>query len=346
MRRTVMLLLSSLILCITSCSYNPNFEADVSGLGDLAGQRPPVPATPDAASLPKLDDPGARPAYRIGPLDQITVIVWGRPDLGSQVPADREGQRKITTVAADGTVALPFIDRLAVAGLTAAEASQLIQDTYARSVTTPQVETEVVAFRSQSVMVEGEVERPGMVYIADNIMTVGEALASAGGTTGEADTRNGVLIRDGGAYHVDGWNSRRGANEALNVLLERGDKIYFPSNNERVFYVLGDVLRQGAYPIPDRGITLLEGLAAAGGPNLDSAKLQPITLIRMNGDESTVYEFRLGQAVASGDVALFPGDRLYVSRTRLWYWGNVWRQMVPFISLASAAWFIDRLFSE
>jgi polysaccharide export outer membrane protein len=346
MRRTVMLLLTSLVLSMTSCSYNPNFDADVSGLGDLAGQRPAVPAMPDAVSLSKVEDAGGRPAYRIGPLDQITVIVWGRPDLGSQVPADREGQRKITTVAADGTVALPFIDRLDVAGLTAAEASQLIQDTYARSVTTPQVETEVVGFRSQSVMVEGEVERPGIVYIAGNIMTVGEALAAAGGTTAEADTRDGVLIRDGAAYHLDGWSARRGTSDAFDVLLQSGDKIYFPSHSERVFYVLGDVLRQGAYPIPDRGITLLEGLAAAGGPNLDSAKLQPITLIRMSGDESTVYEFRLSQAVASGDIALFPGDRLYVSRTRLWYWGNVWRQMVPFISLASAAWFIDRLFSE
>ena len=346
MRRTVLAFLLSFVLAATSCSYNPNFKTDIVGLGDLPDQKPGIPALPDANSLQKLSDVNARPPYRIGALDQISVVVWGRPDLGSQVPSERDSQMKITTVAADGTISLPFLHHLDVAGLTAGEATELIQDTYARSVSTPQVDTEIAAYRSQSVQVDGEVERPGIVYLTDNIMTVAEVLAAVDGTTSAADSRHAILIRDGMSYHLDDWGSRRGMNESLTVLLQNGDRLFYPSASERIFYVLGDVLEQGAYPIPDRGVTLLEGLAAAGGPNLDSAKLKPITLIRLSGVETTVYKFKLSDAMTSGDVPLFPGDRLYISRTGLWQWGNFWKQMTPFISLASAAWFIDRLLEQ
>lgn len=346
MRHVVIVLVVCLALNGLGCGYNPKFNADIVGLGDLPDQRPSIPPLPDVEDLSKLSAGEPRPAYRIGPLDQVTVLVWGRPDLGSQVPLERESQRKITTVAADGSIALPFLDRLDIAGLTVREATDLIQEAYARSMATPQVEIDIAAYRSQQVRIEGEVTRPGIVFLKDNVMTVSEALKAAGRTTDAADTRHAVLVRDGITYHLDDWTARRGTNDALDVLLQHGDRIYFPAMTERVFYVLGDVLRQGSYPISDQGTTLLEGLAAAGGPNLDSAKLRPITLIRLHGDQSTVYEFKLADAMEAGEVPLFPGDRLYVSRTRIWYWGNVGRQLVPFISLASAAWFIDRLLSE
>jgi len=328
------------------CGYNPHFRADVVGIGDLPHQRPGLPPIPDAAELPRLPEQGGRPPYRIGALDRISVMVWGRPDLGSQVPAGRETDKKITTVAADGTIALPFLERIEVEGLTVVEAARAVEEAYARSVPAPQVEIVMVEYRSKQVYIDGAVARPGVVFLRDDLLTVGEAIAAAGGPSEGADTRNAILVRDGVAYHLDDWGARRGQNDALDVLLEDGDKIYFPPITERVFYVLGDVMRQGAFPIPDEGVTLVQGLAAAGGPNLETAKLRPITLIRVHGEETTVYKFDLEDALESGDIPLFPGDRLYVSRAGIWHWGNVWRQMVPFVSLASAAWFIDRLFSE
>ncbi len=346
MRHIVLCTITALALLAPGCGYNPNFKAGVSGLGNLPEQRPGGPPLPDAADLPKITDLEARPSYRIGPLDQITVVIWGRPDLGSQVPSEKESQRSITTVAADGTITLPFLPRLEVAGLTVGEAAELIKDGYARSVTTPQVEVAMVAYRSKSVHVEGEVERPGIVPLTDTVMTLGEVLALAGPTTSAADTRNALMIRDDVSYLLDDWAARRGRNEVMQLLMEDGDRIYYPSADEQVFYVLGDVINQGAFPIPDKGMTLLEGLALAGGPNLESAKLRPITLIRLHGDDSTVYEFDLADAMEATDVPLFPGDRIYIQRAGLWYFGNFWKQMVPFISLASAAWFIDRLLEE
>jgi polysaccharide export outer membrane protein len=346
MRHAAFLVLICIFLAESGCSYNPKFTADVTGLGGLPQERPPLPTLDDASTLPALSPGAERPTYRIGPLDEISVIVWGRPDLGSQVPSERESQRKLSTVGAEGGVTLPFLDRLDIAGLTATEAAQLIQDSYALSVTTPQVELEIDKFRSKAVDIAGEVTRPGIVYLSDNIMTLAEALVAAGGPTDGADTRHALLVRDGTSYHLDYWAGQRGQSAVLDVLLRDGDRVFFPSVIERVYYVLGDVENQGAYPIQDKGTTLLEGLAAAGGPDLNSAKLRPITFIRLRGEEATVYEFKLSELMEAGDIPLFPGDRIYISRTGVWYWGFVWRQMVPVISLISAAWFLDRLITE
>jgi polysaccharide export outer membrane protein len=346
MRHIALSLLACILMASAGCSYNPKFTADVEGLGDLPEQSPRLPALEDAADLPILSTGENRPAYRIGPLDQITVLVWGRPDLGSQVPSERESQRKLTTVGADGGISLPFLDRLDVSGLTAVEAAQLVQDAYEMSVSTPQVELEVVAFRSQKVDVGGEVGRPGIVYLSDKVITVAEALVVAGGPTEDADTRHALLVRNGTSYLLNEWAARRGESDAQHVLLRDGDRIFFPHVTERVYYVLGDVLNQGAFPIQDKGTTFLEGLAAAGGPRLDSAKLRPITFIRLNGDGATVYKFKLSEAMQAGDIALLPGDRIYVSRTGIWQWGNVLHQLVPVLSIISAAWFIDRLVNE
>lgn len=346
MRLIAFLLPACLTLSAVGCSYNPNFTADVTGIGDLPQQKPGLPTFRSVMTLPTVDPEDERPPYRIGPLDQVTVLVWGRPDLGSQVPSERESQRKITTVAADGTISLPFLDRMDITGMTASQAAQLVLDAYEASVTKPQVELEVVKFRSQKVQITGEVTRPGIVYLSDNVLTIAEAMAVAGGTTEYADLRHGVLIRDGISYHLDEWSAAHGESAAHNVMLRDGDQIFFPALNENVFYVLGDVRNQGAYPIQAKGTTFLEGLGAAGGPNLDSAKLRPITFIRIQGDVTTVYKFELEEAMQAADIALLPGDRIYVSRTGIWYWGNVFHQLVPVLSIVSAAWFIDRLINE
>src|SRR3990170_8072680 len=79
-----------------SCVSTPRLKPDVKGPGRLAladASELDAPPFPDAVTLPKLTgspstgtSPVTRPPYRLGPLDEVIVVVWGRPDLGSQVP--------------------------------------------------------------------------------------------------------------------------------------------------------------------------------------------------------------------------------------------------------------------
>lgn len=320
-------------------------DADVEGLGDLALQQAALHrARPTALPTLKADD--ARPLYRVGPLDQITVVVWGRPDLGSQVPSDANDRRNVTTVDANGEIALAFLDRLKVSGLSLAEVNQAIADAYAPVISSPMVETEMVAFRSRPVQIEGEVERPGTVYLTDAALTLGEALARAGGVTDLADTRRVLLTRGGTTYDLNLRDYERGLNDDLDIILQTGDRVGVPSVAGSVFYVMGDVEAQGSHPIPRDGITLLEGLAAAGGLNMATASDHNLLLMRSTDGDTTVYKFNFFDAMAHEDIAMVPGDRIYVSRSRLGNFGDGWRNFVPFLSTFTAVYFIDRVLEE
>lgn len=313
------------------CASGPKVRADVVGYGALLEDISETKNMPNAEDLPMLSGE-ASDDYRIGPMDQLTVVVWGRPDLGSQIPTET-GERRITTVAADGTLSLPFLDNLPIAGKTTAEVSTMIEAAYANVVEAPQIEVEMAQFRSRVVFLEGAVARPGQVYLSDTQRTVGEVLTAAGGLDPLADTAHGVLARDGQEYQLDYLAVERGESPGvLNVMLQEGDKIHFPSINERVVYIFGEVRRQGAFPIPNDGLTVLDALGMAGGYQQVSANMEGLYLMRRAEQGTTIYKLSLAQLLEGPEVSLTPGDRIYLSPSGLAVWQRTWTQMLPFFS--------------
>ena len=329
-------------LTLSGCGTANFPEADFRGLDELASLQVAMPA-PHSSALPILEPGATRPLYTIGPLDQITVVVWGRPDLGSQVPSPDNSRRNVTTVDAGGEISLPFLPRVQVSGLRLWEANLSIAHAYSEIVPDPEVETEMNEFRSRPVQIEGEVAQPGTVYLSDTVLTLGEALKAAGGPTREANSRNVTLTRDGRPHSLDVWAAYNGLSTDLDIILEPGDRVFFPPARDAVFYVLGDVENQGAFPLPATGVTLLQALGSAGGLNLDTASDHNLLLMRTEGDETVAYEFKFFEAMAHEDIALATGDRIYVSRSRLSNFGDGWRNVVPFLSTITAAYFIDRI---
>lgn len=141
--------------------------------------------TPDhvgrAAADRIANDPGTAVEYKLGPLDVISVSVWGRPDLGSQVPDRAGSSQRSSSVADDGTIVMPLIGRIPVAGLGLDEAARLIASRYAKLASNPQVEVQLLAARSRNVYVFGEVVRQGAHPIPQQGMSILDALAAAGG---------------------------------------------------------------------------------------------------------------------------------------------------------------------
>jgi polysaccharide export outer membrane protein len=79
-------------------------------------------------------------------------------------------------------------------------------------------------------------------------------------------------------------------------------------------FILGEVARPGAYPLPGP-FTLLQAIAEAGGftPFADRTA---ITLLRREGDKQVSYRYRFNDLVAGGDKGKYPllgsGDTLIV----------------------------------
>jgi len=325
-----------------SCVSTPRLKPDVKGPGRLAladASELDAPPFPDAVTLPKLTgspstgtSPVTRPPYRLGPLDEVIVVVWGRPDLGSQVPVGQNGALRASTVREDGSLVLPFLGPIAAEGKTTQEIGELVQSAYAKLIERPQVEVELHTCGSKKVEVSGAVESPGIYPLCVDRLTVGEILTAAGGVQPTADLARGLLTRDGTAFRLDFREGERVRTGATDVLLKAGDTVHFPSVEERVVYVFGEVTRQGVFTIPRQGMTLLAALGGTLGFKTDKAKTRGIFLVRRVGSDFVAYKLDLRQLLDGPDIQLAAGDRVFVPMTGLEKWDIWWEKAFPFLN--------------
>jgi polysaccharide export outer membrane protein len=131
--------------------------------------------------------PGASPreGYRLGPGDRVRVTVFGQPDLSGDF-----------TIAGDGYLALPLLGRFLAAGLTTRVLAEAIAQRLREEdfLIDPKVVVELLTYRP--VYLLGEVNRPGS-YEYREAMTVGNAVALAGGYTDRADPSVVTIERAG-----------------------------------------------------------------------------------------------------------------------------------------------------
>lgn len=126
---------------------------------------------------------GDRPSL-IGPLDTITVEVFGLPDLSREIQVD-----------ASGRVAMPLVGTVDARGKTADELAQSIAGALAqRYVRNPQVTVNIKSSVSQVVTIDGSVIEPGL-YPVTNQMTLMRAVASAKGLSEFAKLDDVVILR-------------------------------------------------------------------------------------------------------------------------------------------------------
>lgn len=166
--------LAALALMLGACASGGQLDE-----GSTAVRVAQALPAPDSAEVP-IDLSN----YRIGPLDQIAVSVFGAPEL------DREG-----VIDAAGNFAMPLVGTINAAGRTPAELARTIEDKlrgpYLRK---PQVAINVKQARAQLVTVDGEVREPG-VYPIVGRMTLQQAVATAKGASDAANIKNVVVFR-------------------------------------------------------------------------------------------------------------------------------------------------------
>lgn len=333
-------LFGSLLAAILSaaCTTAPSWNTTL-GLGALAEiNRPVVPPIEEPASLSRLSAKEPRPAYRLGPQDELTITIWGNRDIWAEIRAQGEQVPQTTIVQDDGTLVLPLLKNVSVAGLTVPEALAKIADAYKRALGVPfQVDGWVTKYRSKSVWLDGMFNKPGVTYLSSELIALGEVVNSAGGLLETGDASSGVLVRGDKRYAINYQDAQEGKNNQLNIELLAGDRIFFPSRSSKVYYVFGEVGMQGAYPIPSGGITLLQGLGAAKGTNPVTANMESIFLIRSIDKDPRIYQLNLVDILATQDLALVPGDRIFVPPTGLTNWERTFKQLLPLMPLIPIA---------
>jgi polysaccharide export outer membrane protein len=130
------------------------------------------------------------PAYTVGPFDELTVSVFGVEDLSGDVTAD-----------AQGNVAVPLAGTINASNMTQIELASAIAQKLSRYVKDPHVTVNVKNARSRTITIDGQVKDPG-IFQANSNLSLMRAIATAKGTTEDADVKDVVIFRTVGGQRM------------------------------------------------------------------------------------------------------------------------------------------------
>ncbi|KMK68028.1 polysaccharide biosynthesis/export family protein [Puniceibacterium sp. IMCC21224] len=166
--------------------------------------------------------------YRMGVGD---VVLLATPQVGSTVEQltgllAASNSRQGYTVQDDGTIAIPNVGRVQVAGMTLEEAEATLFQRLVESQIDPTFSLEIAEFNSKKVSIGGAVANPTVAPISLTPLFLDEALAAAGGITVEDQDYASVRIyRDETLYQIplNELYSNRGLQR---IALVDGDSVF------------------------------------------------------------------------------------------------------------------------
>lgn len=198
--------------------------------------------------------------YRLGPGDQLVLILTGDVEAAYTLDVTREG-----------FVVIPQVGQLPVANLTLGDLDDLLYNRLGRVYSgvrrgagaTTRFSVSVARLRSNQVFVVGDVVQPGS-YRLSSAGTVLSALYAAGGPTDRGSLRR-VEVRRGGRTvdTLDVYDYLLRGDASHDARLETGDVVFVPVHGRRVT-IVGEVNRPAQYELEGRE-TLADAVQMAGG---------------------------------------------------------------------------------
>jgi polysaccharide export outer membrane protein len=303
------------LVALPASSQETESDPDSDDVAQLQGTVDPIgepelilEARPiDMPSPDAIFQPGTS-GYRIGRQDLLEVNVFGLDELNQTV-----------RVSDDGSITLPLLGRLAVAGLTKGELEALIARLLEeRFVRDPQVTLFVKDYESRKVAVSGAVRNPSTYEMLGD-KTLLEMISLAGGLDGDLGKEIIIFRR-----RADGTTDRvavdleglvYGADPALNLTVLPGDIIYVPEVELVRFFVSGAVSKPDLYEVPrDEPVTVLKAITLAGGTT-DRASEKRVQILRTgsHGEKTSIpVNLRMIKRGKAEDIVLQKDDVVLV----------------------------------
>lgn len=336
-------------LTISACSstlgsHQIPVQPPVKPESNAADINPPS-MTPDE-QIEKLQTIAASDKFipTLGRGDLLNVSVYDEPDLTiNAIP-----------VRPDGRISFPLVGDVMTEGLTVSELNNELTKRLSRFILSPKVSVIVQEFNSQQFTIFGEVVKPG-VYPLKTDISITEALAGAGGlnkgqfraTSVElADLTHAFIARKGEVLPVDFVRLIRQGDLRYDISLQSGDYIYIPSGLSKEVYILGEVNKPMLFAFREN-MPMSRTLAQAEGFTPD-ADLKRIHILRgsLHNPSVMMIDFKEVLAGNAREVALQPGDIVYVPPTGLTSFARVIDKIVPTIQALQVGIILGQTVSE
>jgi polysaccharide biosynthesis/export protein len=250
--------------------------------------------------------------YKIGPRDRLQIKVMQIPELmGVDV-----------RVSEDGSINLPLIGRIMIAGLTIDEVekslAKVLEEKYIKN---PQVFVFILEYQYQRIIVVGAVNRPGTYPLIERTSLL-DILSQAGGIKENAGDEIVVIRKGPSGTRADVLISIEEltvqGNEQMNLPLLPGDIINVRVDKAINFFVIGAVRNPGVYQVlTSKKINIVQALAVAGGVTDFGTYSGMFIKRRMkNGKEyNIVVEFKDIVKGVKPNILLQEGDVIFVKES-------------------------------
>ncbi|MBE9030253.1 SLBB domain-containing protein [filamentous cyanobacterium LEGE 11480] len=267
-------------------------------IGILAAPTITLPAVAATSLAPSVQPPAAAAVdiqneYVLGAGDRLKAEFFGVPEFSQDYQ-----------VLPNGSLNLPRVGGVTVAGMTLRQASAVIGNRYRRYLTRPLVTLSLVAGRPVNVAIAGEINRPGAYGMSSALLngnsvnsvvvpTLTQLIKQAEGITQAADLAQVKITRrhatGTSVRQVNLWQLLRAGDASQDIRLQDGDSIYIPatanidlaaarertrtnistnSNRPLRIAIVGEVNRPGPY-------TIFEGAQNADGRTATPNSIAP-----------------------------------------------------------------------
>ncbi|HEY5626423.1 MAG TPA: SLBB domain-containing protein [Nitrospira sp.] len=219
------------------------------------------------SGFPLAMDMPIGPDYVLGPEDTLSIHIWNVPDSSFN-------RSYISTVERDGTIFIPKVGSIPVAGASFAQVNQILHARLSGLLKRFDLHVSMGRLRSIKVFVVGEVTRPG-AYDLSSLGTVSHALYAACGPAKSGSLRHIQVIRANKVVsELDLYEFFLRGDRSRDVQLRSGDTVVITPIGP-VVAISGPVRRPAIYELKDRtNLTELIELAGGMAPSADRRRAQ------------------------------------------------------------------------
>lgn len=191
--------------------------------------------------------------YPLGPGDELMIRGWGTTDIDYRATIDR-----------NGTINIPTVGSVGLAGVKAADAENVIRAAVGRLYKGVTISVNFGQLRAITVYVVGQANRPG-TYTVSSLSTLVTTLFASGGPNANGSMRR-VQVKRGGkiAAELDLYSFIAKGDKSADIKLLDGDTIYIPPAGGFVALV-GKVNSPAIYELKSGSETVQSMLEYAGG---------------------------------------------------------------------------------
>ena len=236
-------------------------------------------------------------------------------------PTVRSQPVNIVTVASDGTIRLPYVGRLMVAGSTPYDIQRMIETALHGKSQSPQALVTVVSSPGNSVYLFGDITRSGRMPLTAARERLLDAVATAGGSKVISSDTVIRLTRGGQSAEMRLSDIRAGSGDDVTLL--PGDRIEL-TVDPRSFSAFGATPKVSQVPFEAPSVSLAEALARVGGPNDVQADPRSVFLFRYDaaaiaaGEKPIIYRLNMMKPesyIIAQNFQMHDKDLIYIANS-------------------------------